>query len=129
MNGRLSEKLYKDASNNTISGEYYYYRKMGDHATSQISGIRYGLNNTIGDGLKYKYDACGNISDVYENGVLAVRYTYDKLYRLIREDNKSIGKTYLVSYDNNGNILSKRTVNYHYSLRFTRDRKLDIVLI
>ena len=37
-----------------------------------------------------------------------VRYTYDKLDRLVREDNKQLGKTVLYSYDNNGNILSKR---------------------
>ena len=40
--------------------------------------------------------------------VLQARYTYDKLDRLVREDNKQSCKTVLYSYDNNGNILSKR---------------------
>ena len=44
---------------------------------------------------------------IYENEALSVRYTYDKLNRLIREDNKALDKTYLISYDNNGNILTK----------------------
>ena len=42
---------------------------------------------------------------IYENEALSVRYTYDKLNRLIREDNKALDKTYLISYDNNGNVL------------------------
>lgn len=33
----------------------------------------------IADNLKYKYDACGNISEVWENGKLSVRYFYDML--------------------------------------------------
>ena len=39
-------------------------------------------------------------------------YAYDKLSRLIREDNKKLGKTYLYSYDNCGNMLSKRIASY-----------------
>ena len=60
------------------------------------------------------YDECGNIIRIYENEGLSVRYTYDKLNRLIREDNKALDKTYLISYDNNGNILTKE--NFAYSL-------------
>lgn len=112
VNGRLSEKLLKDNNGNMFAGEYYYYRKTGDHATKQVSSIRYGLGGNISEGLKYKYDSCGNISEVYENGSFITRYTYDKLNRLVREDNKVLGNTYLFSYDNNGNILSKRKVNY-----------------
>ena len=51
---------------------------------------------------------------IYENEALSVRYTYDKLNRLIREDNKALDKTCLISYDNNGNILTKES--YAYSL-------------
>ena len=58
--------------------------------------------------------ALEKISRIYENESLAVRYTYDKLNRLIREDNKALDKMYLVSYDNNGNILTKE--NFAYSL-------------
>ena len=31
---------------------------------------------------------------------------------MVREDNKAVGQTYLFTYDNFGNILSKRTTNY-----------------
>ena len=96
--------------------EIITYRKVGDHATQMPSTIRYGDNTGgeygIRDCLKYAYDEMGNIAKVYENGELLVRYTYDKLSRLIREDNKSLGETYLFDYDNNGNILTKRTLAF-----------------
>ncbi len=95
-----------------IAEEHISYRKVGDHATSMPSAERYGeMRNgafVLLDNRKYKYDACGNISEVWENGTLAAKYTYDALNRLIREDNKQRGNTTLYTYDNNGNILSKR---------------------
>ncbi len=54
----------------------------------------------------------GNIEKIYKNGELSVRYTYDKLNRLIREDNKAFGKTWLMTYDTNGNILYKKETSY-----------------
>ena len=42
----------------------------------------------------------GNIEKVYENGELAIRYQYDALNRLVREDNKTLDKTYVFVYDN-----------------------------
>ena len=51
----------------------------------------------------------GNIAEVRENGILAVKYTYDTLSRIIREDNRQRSETVLYTYDNCGNILSKRT--------------------
>ncbi len=55
---------------------------------------------------EYSYDEPGNVSKVYENGSLSVRYTYEKLNRLVREDNREFNKTYLLGYDNSGNILT-----------------------
>ncbi|WP_418976837.1 hypothetical protein, partial [Alistipes finegoldii] len=99
-----------------IASEYYYYRKVGDHATNQISTIRYGDNKdskfVIGDSLKYAYDEMGNITKIYENGVFVVGYRYDKLNRLVREDNKKVNKTYVFSYDGNGNLVSKSECAY-----------------
>ena len=103
-------------SGTKVYEEIIAYRKVGDHATQMPSTIRYGdkAGGTYGirDSLKYAYDEMGNIAKVYENGELSVRYTYDKLSRLIREDNKFLGETYLFDYDNNGNILTKRTLAF-----------------
>ena len=84
---------------------------------------KYALNEHI----KYAYDQMGNITKIYENGTLCVRYAYDKLNRLVREDNKTLGKTWLYTYDNNGNILCKRETDYSVKseeeLKFTEKIK------
>ncbi|MCI8596730.1 MAG: RHS repeat-associated core domain-containing protein [Clostridia bacterium] len=112
--GRSTGKEIFVANNgsNPVASEQITYRKAGDHATNVPSAMRFGeMRNgqyVMLDNLKYAYDACGNISEIRENGTLYARYSYDKLNRITREDNKKFGKTWLFSYDNNGNILSKR---------------------
>jgi len=66
----------------------------------------------ISDSVKYTYDNMGNINAIYENGELAVRYAYDALGRLIREDNKAMDKTVMFVYNNNGNILKQRVFGF-----------------
>ena len=53
-----------------------------------------------------------NIKREYENGTEKIRYHYDELNRLIREDNKYIYTTDVYSYDVNGDILSKDSYDY-----------------
>ncbi|MBO5068256.1 MAG: hypothetical protein J6C62_07640, partial [Clostridia bacterium] len=107
-----------------IAEESIVYRKVGDHATNMPATIRfgnkYGENFALVDSLRYAYDVMGNIEKVYENGELAIRYQYDALNRLIREDNKVMNKTVLFSYDNNGNILKQR------KFTFTLKNAIDI---
>ncbi len=113
--GRRSEKVIKVADNDKL-GEYYYYAKYGDRATNRVSTIRYGnVKNgayVIGDNLKYTYDSMGNISKIFENGKFIVSYEYDSINRLIREDNKQLGKSYFFNYDNEGNITSREKCDF-----------------
>ncbi|MCH5164496.1 MAG: RHS repeat-associated core domain-containing protein [Clostridiales bacterium] len=99
-----------------IAEENIYYRKVGDHATNLPVSMRFGNaidgQYSVLERLQYKYDECGNIIEIRENGVLQARYAYDKLNRIVREDNKQLGKTWLYSYDNNGNILCKREFDF-----------------
>lgn len=53
--------------------------------------------------LKYSYDKMGNISAIFKNGTLIVKYTYDTLNRIIRED----------IYGDNSNLTS--ATRYYYS--------------
>ena len=80
--------------------------------SSVYFGKKKGEILSISENIKYKYDTMGNICRIDENGEPVVWYKYDALNRLIREDNKTFGKTWLYSYDNKGNILSKRTTNF-----------------
>ncbi len=52
--------------------------------------------------LKYNYDANGNITHVFEFDIQKVRYYYDGLNRLVREDNNYIDKTITYCYDKCG---------------------------
>ena len=116
VNGRSTGRELTDADGNRKYGEYIYYRKVGDHATNMPASVYYGMTKSgkyvIGENVKYSYDGMGNISKVFENGTMTAKYTYDALNRLVREDNKKLGKTYFIGYDNCGNILSKRTAAY-----------------
>jgi len=112
VNGRATELLLQNENGENRFGTYLNYRKHGTHATNMVSSVRYGTkvgsgNYAIREGQSYKYDKAGNIAEIIESGIATVRYTYDTLGRLIREDNRDFGKTFLFSYDNNGNILSK----------------------
>ena len=99
-----------------IAEENIAYRKVGDHATNMPCSVWFGdkTNGTyqVKENVRYAYDKMGNIEKVYENGELAVRYQYDALNRIIREDNKVLAKTYLFVYDNNGNIIKRREFDF-----------------
>ena len=107
----------------TINGKIYSeditYLKHGDHATSMPLTISYGNNTENGfvvkDKIKYKYDEMGNICEAYENGQFVTEYKYDALGRLVRENNKKLGKTFVFSYDNKGNILTR--TEYAFTLK------------
>ena len=107
-------EIWKDSAK--LAAEYIYYRKVGDHATNMPSSVYFGKKKgeilSISENIKYKYDTMGNICRIDENGEPVVWYKYDALNRLIREDNKTFGKTWLYDYDNNGNILCKRTTGF-----------------
>ncbi len=90
-----------------LASEQITYRKVGDHATNMPATVWFGSNKQIKDSIKYRYDKCGNISEILENGHTSARYEYDKLNRLIREDNKPLNRTTLYTYDQNGNITER----------------------
>ncbi len=80
---------------------------MSDHATNMPATVWFAKGSQIRDSIKYKYDSCGNISEITQNGHLVARYTYDSLNRLIREDNKPLDKTVVFTYDGAGNITER----------------------
>ena len=119
-----------------VAGEYITYRKVGDHATNMPASVWFATGKNIKDSIKYKYDPCGNIAEITQNGHLVARYKYDSLNRLIREDNKPMNKTVLFTYDTAGNITERCEYAYtskmgeelselactHYSYDYEGDR-------
>ena len=99
---RVKDIYYDDKFSKHIN-----YVKKGEYCSDLVSSIWYGKNGVIEDNTKYQYDEKGNITKIFENGTEKVRYTYDNLSRLIREDNKELNQTYIFSYDNGGNIFEK----------------------
>jgi len=94
----------KQTKLSNILTKNYSYLQKGDHSSNLIACEWFGNNKVLKDSLKYSYDKFGNISIIKENGIEIVRYAYDDLSRLIREDNKKLNKTITYSYDKGGNI-------------------------
>jgi len=97
---RLVTKLYGNVSNS------YTYKDSGNNTTAQVATHTITVGGTATTAT-YTYDANGNITKIlYSNGK-EVRYVYDDLSQLVREDNGLTNKTYIYTYDNAGNIQSK----------------------
>ena len=108
--GRLSSRrTYYDG--NTRITESFSYRvpssgtTTGQVAAHTIASPRYNAT------LSYTYDGNGNILTI-SDGNCTTSYTYDTANQLTRENNQKAGKTWVWTYDNAGNILSRREYAY-----------------
>ena len=73
---------------------------------ASTSGLVQAITQT-GGSFEYAYDANGNITTVKQDGV-ATTYTYDALGQLTRVDDGLENATWLYTYDQGGNILTKK---------------------
>ena len=103
--GRVSSRVTKHAGT-TVSTDTITYRTVNGKATGQISK----LVNKAGT-FQYTYDANGNIKTAVFGGKTTT-YTYDSQNQLTREDNQAAGKSWVWTYDDAGNILSKKEYAY-----------------
>ena len=85
---------------------YSYVPGVNGSSTDKIQAI---TNN--GSTITYTYDANGNIETITQNGT-QIRYYYNELNELIREDNQVLDKTIVYAYDAGGNFTSK--IEYAY---------------
>lgn len=61
----------------------------------------------------YEYDSMGRICQEKDvNNTIIRNYTYDDYGQLIREDNKTLDKTFVYEYNNIGNIVNVKTYDY-----------------
>lgn len=102
----------------TLGTSYEYRAETGTNTTSllpkkQTETLKDPNDNIVTSKvLNYTYDSLGNIETVKEGSTEKVRYHYDSLNQLTREDNKYLNKTIVYSYDRGGNITSKTEYAY-----------------
>ena len=121
--------LYGDAEKNQMPGLFYGLTLDGGkeyHTTyTYVAGNGRGKTTTLVESvtngaqtLYYTYDGLGNITHIHEKSSDAaaktekVRYTYDELSQLVREDNRWLDKTIVYTYDAGGNLTSKEEYAY-----------------
>jgi len=108
--GRLFEVEDTYASGQQPLRTYFYHDTTEKHST-QIDSIRISLENGTTVTYSYTYDSNGNILSV-SDGSNTTSYAYDSANQLIRENNQAAGKTWTWSYDNAGNITSRKEYAY-----------------
>lgn len=87
--------------------DYTYKSGINGATTTKVESIDNG-----GKKISYTYDKNGNIETITENGKV-IKYYYNELNELKREDNQALNKTIVYTYDVGGNILTK--IEYPYT--------------
>ena len=88
----------------------YDYLQNEECSTDLIKTHSTNIAGTV-ETVEYGYDINGNII-LEEGNDYVIRYQYDKLNRLIREDNQKLNETKLYSYDKGGNLLSVKECEF-----------------
>ena len=98
-----------NTSNHFTNQLDYTFATYGDRTSSWVKTYTSTVNSGTALTYTYTYDQNGNITKVVYSTGKEIRYVYDDLSQLIREDNGLLNKTYVYTYDNAGNITSKKT--------------------
>ncbi len=90
-------------SSSAYSSETEYSYNTDSYLSNYVSTV----GNTQVTSYSYSYDEMENINKISYGSGEEIRYYYDYLGQLLREDNEFFGETYVYTYDSGGNILSK----------------------
>ncbi|MBZ9686131.1 hypothetical protein G9F72_007265 [Clostridium estertheticum] len=110
--GRLKDRTISTGTLNNQSLKTSYEYQPGKvvatktSTTTQVKSI-----DNDGKKIEYTYDKNGNIETITEN-TKVIKYYYNELNELTREDNQVLDKTIAYSYDVGGNIKSKTEYPY-----------------
>ncbi len=97
-------------ADHTVKQETYVYG-TADTALHQHTVTYGGKTNTD----TYTYDGRGNITQITRkvgSTEYIIKYTYDAANQLIREDNQQAGYTWVMTYDDAGNMLTRKKYSY-----------------
>ena len=105
---------YKRLSSKLITVGSTTYDKSIAYEITRIKNVRDVKNGTTFHNIFYDYDALGRITDEVESVDTSFNnhYDYDSFGQLIRENNKSLDKTFVYEYNLSGNITAAKTYAY-----------------
>ncbi len=102
----------KSGEDNSFVTEYEYASGAEENSTTNLVSK---ITQKYADGelvnYEYTYNANGDITMVYENGVKVAVYNYDELNQLTWYGDRNTGLYKLFEYDNAGNILNVKEYN------------------
>ena len=99
----------------TITGNIgYSYKASGTNGSVIVNQYTTQIGSGSSKVYNFTYDSANaNITKVTNaSGTILNQYTYDTLGRLTREDNYEADRTYIYTFDTDGNILSKKTYGF-----------------
>lgn len=110
--GRVIRTHNHFSDTNTSTQEYTY-------VSGKETGVTTNLVASVREGNRaesYTYDACGNVETMVERSAdgseRKIRYYYDALNQLVREDNQKQNKTICYTYDVGGNMVRRDEYRY-----------------
>ena len=106
INTQISDEDPSKVFKNEVT---YSYLSKDTYTTHLVSRYDSDINDEDSETYTFTYDGKGNITKIVTSDGTQIRYVYDDLGQLIREDNGQLGETYLYTYDNAGNITSRNT--------------------
>ena len=114
---RLEEKVYdyyvsgnsSTRYTNTVNYTFVNSPWVEEKTSSLVETVTSKVNNYVAVTYTYEYDYNGNVTKISLSNGIEFRYVYDDLGQLLREDNTAQNRTYVYTYDNAGNILTKST--------------------
>lgn len=110
--GRVIRTHNHFSDTNTSTQEYAYVSgKEAGVTTNLVASVREGNRAE-----SYTYDACGNVETMVERSAdgseRKIRYYYDALNQLVREDNQKQNQTICYTYDVGGNMVRRDEYRY-----------------
>ena len=111
---RITSKVYNFYLSKNTSSKYtntvsYTFVNNANNTSALVESFTSKVNSNTTTTDTFTYDRNGNITKIVSSSGTETRYVYDKLGQLLREDNSAMNRTYVYSYDNAGNITSKKT--------------------
>ena len=88
--------------------DYSYYNATDTITSTRVEAYQSKINGDVTSSYTYSYDDKNNITKIIDADGNEIRYAYDEMGQLIREDNELLRKTYMYTYDKSGNLLSKK---------------------